>query len=200
MPHSSAALVRIGEELQRCRNCDLYRNATQAVGGEGPVTARIVMIGEQPGDVEDQTGRPFTGPAGKLLDRALVEAGIDRREVYVTNAVKHFKFEPRGKRRIHQKPNTGEVVACRPWLEAEIAAVRPKILVCLGATAALSAFGRTYRVTKERGKFVPHPWASMATSTLHPSAILRAPDEQREMEYQRFVDDLRKVMSAVADG
>jgi len=186
-------LPTLREAVQDCRGCDLYRYATQAVAGEGPGSAAIVFIGEQPGDTEDHQGRPFVGPAGRLFDRALEEAGIDRSRVYVTNAVKHFKFEQRGKRRIHKKPSVSEMRACQPWLEAEIAAIKPEIIVCLGATAAQSVFGSDYRVTKERGKFAKHPWAPHATSTVHPSAILRAPDEQRAAECQLFVDDLRKV-------
>jgi DNA polymerase len=185
------------ESLQSCRGCDLYQHATQAVGGEGPRSSTIVFIGEQPGDEEDRRGRPFVGPAGRLLDRALADAGIDRSKVYVTNAVKHFKFEERGKRRIHQKPSVAESKACRAWLEAELSLIQPEIIVCLGATAAQSVFGNDYRLTKERGQFVNHPWAPRATSTVHPSAILRAPDEeQRHLEYQRFVEDLKKVRSA----
>jgi uracil-DNA glycosylase family protein len=182
--------------LPHCHGCDLYRHAIQAVGGEGPQSSSIVFVGEQPGDAEDRAGRPFVGPAGRLFDRALEEAGIDRSSVYVTNAVKHFKFEERGKRRIHKKPSAAESRACRPWLEAELAVIRPRILVCLGATAAQSVIGAGYRVTKERGQFVQHPWAPQATSTVHPSAVLRAPDEQRHIEYQRFVDDLKKVRAA----
>jgi len=189
-------LPGLREAEQDCRGCDLYRHATQAVGGEGPRSSTIVFIGEQPGDEEDKMGRPFVGPAGRLLDRALAEAGIDRSKVYVTNAVKHFKFEERGKRRIHKKPSDSESTACRPWLEAELALIRPEVIVCLGATAARSVFGRDYRVTKERGEIVPHAWAPHATSTVHPSAILRAPDEeQRHLEYQRFVEDLKKVQA-----
>ncbi len=184
------------EALHECRACDLYRHATQAVPGDGPESASIVFIGEQPGDEEDRQGRPFVGPAGRLFDRALEEAGINRSAVYVTNAVKHFKFEERGKRRIHKKPNASETRACRPWLEAELAILRPTIIVCLGATAAQTVFGADYRVTKERGQFVKHDWAPQATSTIHPSAILRAPDDQREIEYARFVEDLRKVKAA----
>lgn len=184
------------EAVQECRGCDLYRHATQAVFGEGPKSAAVMFIGEQPGDEEDRLGRPFVGPAGRLFDRALQDAGIDRSDVYVTNAVKHFKFEERGKRRIHKKPGNSDVKACRPWLEAEIMAIDPAIIVCLGATAAQSVFGPDYRVTKERGKFVAHPWGPHATSTIHPSAILRAPDEeQRHVEYERFVGDLKKVRS-----
>ncbi len=186
-------LPALREAVQDCRGCDLYRFATQAVAGEGPSTATIVFIGEQPGDEEDHQGRPFVGPAGRLFDRALADAGIDRSHVYVTNAVKHFKFEERGKRRIHKKPSVSEARACQPWLEAEIAAIKPETIVCLGATAAQSVFGPDYRVTKERGNFVSHPWAQHATSTVHPSAILRAPDEQRANEYSLFVDDLTKV-------
>jgi uracil-DNA glycosylase family protein len=187
-------LPMLQDAVQRCRGCDLYQNATQAVFGEGQKAASVVFVGEQPGDEEDQTGRPFIGPAGRLLDRALQDAGIDRSAVYVTNAVKHFKFEERGKRRIHKKPNASEIRGCRPWLEVEVELIRPEIIVCLGATAAQTVFGTDYRLTKERGNFVPHPWAPHATSTIHPSAVLRAPDAgQRALEYDRFVDDLKKV-------
>ncbi len=187
-------LPQLSEAVQTCHACDLYLHATQAVCGEGPRSAPIVLIGEQPGDEEDRQGHPFVGPAGRLLDRALGDAGIDRGSIYVTNAVKHFKFEERGKRRLHKKPNGTEVRACRPWLEAEMALIRPSILVCLGATAAQAVFGPAWRVTKERGRFVEHPWARHATSTIHPSAILRAPtDEQRHAEYAQFVEDLMRV-------
>jgi uracil-DNA glycosylase family protein len=190
--HPTARTLR--EAVQKCRGCDLYACATQAVFGEGPKSAEIVFIGEQPGDEEDRQGHPFVGPSGKLLDRALVEAGIDRSLVYVTNAVKHFKFEERGKRRLHKKPNGPEIRACRPWLEAEINLIQPQIIVCLGATAAQTIFGTTYRLTKERGQFVRNSWAAHVTSTVHPSVILRAPDaEQRHLEYERFVGDLKKV-------
>jgi uracil-DNA glycosylase len=190
--HPSARKLR--EAVQECRGCDLYAHATQAVFGEGPVSASIVFIGEQPGDDEDRQGHPFVGPAGKLLDRALAEAGIERSLTYVTNAVKHFKFEERGKRRLHKKPSASEVAACRPWLEAEIHVIRPQIVFCLGATAAQSIFGSAYRVTKERGRFVQNSWAPHVTSTIHPSAVLRAPDEdQRHKEYASLVDDLKKV-------
>ncbi len=181
------------EAVQGCRGCDLYRYASQAVFGEGPKAAQIVLIGEQPGDEEDRKGHPFIGPAGRLLDRALVDAGIDRSLVYVTNAVKHFKFEERGKRRLHKKPNGLEIRACKPWLEAEIQLIQPQIIVCLGATAAQSIFGGEYRLTKERGRFMETQWAAHATSTIHLSAILRAPDEQRHLEYERFVEDLKNV-------
>jgi uracil-DNA glycosylase family protein len=160
-----------------------------------------MLVGEQPGDEEDRAGRPFVGPAGRLLDRALNDAEIDRSDVYVTNAVKHFKFEERGKRRIHQKPNAAEIKACRPWLEAEANLVHPQALVCLGATAAQTIFGPAHRVTRDRGQFVTHPWAPHATSTIHPSAILRAPDEQqRHLEYERFVADLKKVRHVIRNG
>src|SRR4051812_32423054 len=192
------SLPALNTALQTCEGCDLYRCATQAVGGEGPPSARIVLIGEQPGDEEDRRGQPFVGPAGRMLDRALGEAEIDRRHVYVTNAVKHFKFEERGKRRIHKKPSGGEVKACRPWLEAEVSLIRPEALVCLGATAAMSVFGPDYRVTRERGRFVKHEWAENATSTIHPSAILRAPSETRETEYRLFLEDLRNIRRRMA--
>jgi uracil-DNA glycosylase family protein len=190
--HPTPRILR--QAVQTCRGCDLYARATQAVFGEGPNSAEIVLIGEQPGDEEDRQGHPFVGPSGKLLDRALEEAGIDRSLVYVTNAVKHFKFEERGKRRLHKKPNGMEMRACRPWLEAELNLIQPQIIVCLGATAAQTIFGGTYRLTKERGQFVRNSWAPHVTSTVHPSAILRAPDEQqRRIEYEKFVGDLKKV-------
>jgi uracil-DNA glycosylase len=186
------------DAVQECRGCDLYLHATQAVFGEGKARSSAVLIGEQPGDEEDRKGHPFVGPAGRLLDRALDEAEIDRAAVYVTNAVKHFKFAERGKRRLHKKPSGPEIRACRPWLEAEILLIRPEVIVCLGATAAQTVFGPQYRVTLERGKFVAHPWAPQATSTVHPSAILRAPDEeQRHLEFERFVADLKKVRAAI---
>jgi DNA polymerase len=195
---STPTLPLLRESVQGCKGSDLYLHATQAVFGEGPRSARTIFIGEQPGDEEDRAGQPFVGPAGRLLDRALEEAGIDRSSVYVTNAVKHFKFEERGKRRIHKKPSTSQITACRPWLEAEIAVIRPDVILCLGATAAQAVFGATYRLTNERGRFIEHPWARQATSTIHPSAILRAPDEdRRHHEYQRFVADLKLVREAL---
>jgi len=190
------SLPSMRDAVQDCKGCDLYEFATQAVFSEGKKRAPIAFIGEQPGSEEDIQGRPFVGPAGKLFDRALKEAGIDRSKVYITNAVKHFKFEERGKRRIHKKPTTGETKACRPWLEAEMFIVKPEVLVCLGATAALSVFGPAYRVTKERGTFVEHPWCAKATSTIHPSAVLRALPEDREREFQLLVDDLKKIAKA----
>jgi DNA polymerase len=171
---------------------DQDRNATQTVFGEGPEDADVVLMGEQPGDKEDLTGHPFVGPAGKLLDRALVEAGIDRTRVYITNAVKHFKWRPAGKVRLHQKPNREEVQACRQWWELELAAISPRVLVCLGATAAQAVFGPSFRVTKERGRFTKLPTGVEAVATVHPSSILRA-EERREAEFADFVDDLKAV-------
>jgi uracil-DNA glycosylase len=177
-----------------CKACHLYKLGTQTVFGEGPRRAEIMLVGEQPGDAEDLAGHPFVGPAGRVLDRALEEAGIDRRTVYVTNVVKHFKWEPRGKRRIHAKPNSAEIVACRPWLETEIALVKPRVLVCLGATAAQALLGRTFKVSRQRGEIVESPLAPIVTATVHPSSILRAPDEEtRRGEMSRFVADLKKV-------
>jgi uracil-DNA glycosylase len=188
---------KLEQAARNCRACDLWRHATQMVFGAGKPTAKIMLIGEQPGNQEDLQGRPFVGPAGKLLDAALIEAGIDRDEVYVTNVVKHFKWEPRGKRRIHQKPNTAEIVACRPWLEAEMAILRPRMIVCLGATAAQALLGRDFRVTQHRGKFLKSPLAPVMMATVHPSSILRAPDEEtRSAELKRFIDDLKQVAKA----
>jgi DNA polymerase len=177
-----------------CRACDLYKRATQTVFGEGPARSRVMMVGEQPGDVEDVAGHPFVGPAGKLLDRALDEAGIDRSRVYLTNVVKHFKWEPRGKRRIHAKPNSAEIAACKPWLETEIALTKPRVIVCLGATAAQALLGRGFKVSRQRGVFVPSPLAPRVMATVHPSSILRAPDgESRRVEMKRFVRDLKRI-------
>jgi uracil-DNA glycosylase len=177
-----------------CTACHLYQNATQTVFGEGPEAATAMLVGEQPGDVEDRAGHPFVGPAGKLLDRCLVEAGIDRGRTYVTNVVKHFKWVPRGPRRIHSKPGSVEIEACFPWLEAEIAVVKPRAIVTLGATAAQALFGRAFRVSKDRGRFVPSGLAPYALATVHPSALLRAPDEEtRNQEIRRFIEDLRQV-------
>jgi uracil-DNA glycosylase family protein len=174
-----------------CRGCELWRTATQTVFGEGPDGAAVLFVGEQPGDQEDQQGRPFVGPAGRLFDQALEEVGIDRTQVYVTNAVKHFKWQPRGKRRIHQKPNWAEMTACRPWLDAELAVVKPRVLVALGATAGQALLGRQFRVTKQRGELIDSPLAEYVLATVHPSAILRA--EDRDREYEGFVADLEKV-------
>ena len=177
-----------------CRACDLWKRGTQTVFGEGPKKAALMLVGEQPGDQEDLTGHPFVGPAGKLLDRALAEAGIDRSTVYLTNVVKHFKWELRGKRRIHKKPNAADITACRPWLETEIALVKPRAIVCLGATAAQALLGKGFKVTAHRGAFVSSPLAPLVTATVHPSSLLRAPDEEtRRRETQRFIQDLRAV-------
>jgi DNA polymerase len=177
-----------------CTACHLYERATQTVFGEGPATAEVMLVGEQPGDREDIEGHPFVGPAGRLLDTALDEAGIDRRKVYVTNVVKHFKWAPKGKRRIHQKPNAEEIRACRPWLDAELAVVRPQVLVCLGATAAQAIIGRTFRVTQHRGEIIETELEPLVTATVHPSSILRAPDDTARGEAtEAFVRDLKQV-------
>jgi len=194
---ATLSLPTLREAARGCRGCELYRLGTQTVFGEGLREAPVMLVGEQPGDQEDIQGRPFVGPAGKLLDRALIEAGIDRSRTYVTNAVKHFKWEPRGKRRIHQKPTWAELTACRPWLDAELAVVKPRVLVCLGATAAQALLGRQFRVTRQRGQLIASPLAEHVTATIHPSAILRARDDQREAEYAAFVDDLRAVATLV---
>ncbi|HZR24776.1 MAG TPA: UdgX family uracil-DNA binding protein [Vicinamibacterales bacterium] len=191
-------LDRVRKDAKDCQACDLYLRGTQTVFGEGARTAELMLVGEQPGDQEDLAGHPFVGPAGKLLDRALVDAGIDRTAVYLTNVVKHFKWEPRGKRRIHKKPNASEIAACRPWLDTEIQLVKPRAIVCLGATAAQSLLGRQFKVTAQRGTFVSSPLAPLVLATVHPSSILRAPDEEtRHAEMTRFTDDLRKVAKAL---
>jgi uracil-DNA glycosylase len=175
-----------------CQACDLHRTGTQTVFGEGAAHARVMFVGEQPGDREDIEGKPFVGPAGRLLDDALQRAGIDRKHVYITNAVKHFKWKPQGKRRLHQKPNAAEINACRPWLDAEIAVVKPAFLVLLGATAAQALLGRDFRVSQQRGQFLEPPGLPVTMATVHPSSILRAPDDEtRELEMQAFVQDLR---------
>ena len=205
MAESAAAYVperptlpRLRKAAADCRGCALWENATQTVFGEGPAPAELMLVGEQPGDQEDQQGHPFVGPAGRLLDEALELAGIDRRLVYTTNAVKHFKWEARGKRRIHAKPTWSEQMACRPWLEAELAAVRPRVLVCLGATAAQSLLGKQFRVTKDRGRWLDSDLAEHVTATIHPSAILRQRDaEARERELASFVRDLRLVAAVL---
>jgi uracil-DNA glycosylase family protein len=181
-----------------CRNCDLWKRATQTVFGEGPARARVMLVGEQPGDEEDLSGRPFVGPAGRLLDQALAEAGIDRARVYVTNAVKHFKWVPKGKRRLHEKPRLSEIEACHPWIEGEVGALQPQLIVCLGATAAQAIISRAFRVTRDRGTFVDSPLGP-AFATVHPSSVLRArDDETRRAERARFVADLRKVAERLA--
>ena len=187
-------LARLREAALACRACPLWKRATQTVFGDGSRSARAIFVGEQPGDREDIEGRPFVGPAGWLLDKCLAEAGIDRAQAYVTNIVKHFKWEARGKKRIHKKPNALEVAACRPWLDAEIALVKPKVLVCLGATAAQALLGSAFRVTKSRGTLVPSGLAPFVTATVHPSSILREPDDAaRRGATAAFVRDLRKV-------
>jgi uracil-DNA glycosylase len=187
-------LPRLREAAAGCKGCDLWQRGTQTVFGEGSPHARVMMVGEQPGDKEDLQGRPFVGPAGAVLDKALAEAGIDRNDVYVTNIVKHFKWEPRGKRRIHKKPNALEISACRPWLKAEIAVTRPEVVVLLGATAAQGILGREFRVTQHRGEWVTSDIAPFVLATVHPSSILRAPDdESRHEEMRKFVADLKTV-------
>jgi len=182
------------EAAAGCHACDLYKTATQTVFGDGAERAKVMFVGEQPGDREDIEGKPFVGPAGGILDEALRAAGIDRGEAYITNAVKHFKWKPQGKRRLHQKPNAAEIGACRPWLDAEIALVKPQILVCLGATAAQALLGRDFRVTQQRGQFIERPGLPLVMATVHPSSILRAADdESRELEMQAFVADLRRL-------
>jgi DNA polymerase len=194
-------LAEVREAANDCEACHLHKRATQTVFGEGPKSASIMLVGEQPGDSEDVAGKPFVGPAGKIMDQALEEAGIDRKEVYVTNAVKHFKWQPRGKRRIHQKPNSREIAACRPWLEAEFRLVKPKLVVAMGATAAQTIFGPSFRVTRERGKVLSSKLAPRVLATVHPSSLLRQPDEaSREREYKYFVSDLRAALRAAGEG
>jgi DNA polymerase len=194
-------LPRLRKAASGCQACDLWRPATQTVFGAGEPKAAIMFVGEQPGDSEDLAGLPFVGPAGRLLHRLLTEAGIDEKEIYLTNVVKHFKWEPRGKRRIHKKPNAGEISACRPWLDAEIAVIKPRAIVCLGATAAQALLGRTFKVTGERGKPIRSPLAPIVTATVHPSALLRAPDDEtRRREIKKFVRDLRVVARLLRQG
>jgi DNA polymerase len=196
-PAPAARTLSAAREAARdCRACDLWKTGTQTVFGEGAAKAELMFVGEQPGDQEDLSGHPFVGPAGKLLDRAFEEVGIDRRSVYVTNVVKHFKWEPRGKRRIHKKPNAGEIAACRPWLDAEIALLKPRAIVCLGATAAQALLGRTFKLTAHRGEFIESALAPIVLATVHPSSPLRAPDEEtRRRETARFIDDIRSVIT-----
>ena len=198
-PPDTSNLTEVREAARHCTACHLHKRGTQTVFGEGPSDAVIMLVGEQPGDYEDVAGKPFVGPAGKIMDQALEEAGIDRKEVYVTNAVKHFKWEPRGKRRIHQKPNSREIAACRPWLEAELQIVKPKLVVAMGATAAQTIFGPTFRVTRERGKVLSSKLAPRVLATVHPSSLLRQPDEaSRQREYEHFVADLRTALKAAS--
>ena len=193
------SIKALAEAAEGCRGCDLYEDATQAVFGKGQARARLMLVGEQPGDKEDLAGEPFVGPAGRLLDRALIEAGIERSETYLTNAVKHFKWRPKGKRRLHQTPRVGEVEACRPWLEAEVQTVGPEALLAMGATAARSLFGPKVKVTKDRGRPLDSPLAPVAAVTVHPSAILRLRDrDEREAELAAFVADLEAIASALA--
>lgn len=195
---ANTTLHVLAEAAKSCEACDLYKNATQTVFGEGDPHAKVMLVGEQPGYNEDRQGRPFVGPAGKLLDRALEEAGIDRSKIYITGVVKHFKWEPRGKRRIHKKPNAMEIAACRPWLDAQIAAIKPKVIVCLGATAAQALLGHSFLVTKHRGEFVESSLAQYVAATVHPSSVLRAPDEEsRHKEMQHFVADLKKIAKLI---
>ena len=191
-PPRPRGIEDLREAAASCKACDLWENATQTVFGEGAEHSRLMLVGEQPGDQEDLQGKPFVGPAGKLLERALDEAGIDRRRVYVTNAVKHFRWTRRGKRRLHEKPNAGQVRACRPWLEAEIEVVRPHLIVLLGATAAQSVMGPAFRVSKQRGEVLPSPLGVPVLATVHPSSILRATDdESREVAMSSFIADLK---------
>jgi len=195
----SLSLPSLKTAAADCRACDLWEKGTQTVFGEGRRQAKLMFIGEQPGNEEDLTGKPFVGPAGRLFDEALAEAGIDRQQAYVTNVVKHFKWEPRGKRRIHKKPNSLEIAACHPWLEAEVALIKPEIIVALGATAAQTLLGPKFRVTKQRGEFLESILATYVMATVHPSSILRAPDDEtRRLEYRRFVDDLKKLSRVIS--
>jgi uracil-DNA glycosylase family protein len=193
----TSSLKELAAAAKNCTACHLFKRGTQTVFGEGPKQATMMLVGEQPGDYEDVAGKPFVGPAGKIMDRALEEAGINRKEVYVTNAVKHFKWEPRGKRRIHQKPNSREIAACKPWLEAELRLVKPKLVVALGATAGQTILGPAFRVTRERGKVLSSKLAPKVVATVHPSSLLRQPDEEsRQREYAHFVRDLRVALKA----
>ena len=198
---SHPSLAGLKKAAATCQACDLWKMATQTVFGEGRARAAVMFVGEQPGDFEDRSGHPFVGPAGKLLDRALAEAGIQRSEVYVTNVVKHFKWSPaeRGKRRIHKKPRYSEIQACRPWLDAELAIVRPKVLVCLGASAAQALLGKDFRVSRQRGRPIDSALAPHVLATVHPSSILRARDHKsRQSEFEAFTEDLRQIARLAA--
>jgi DNA polymerase len=196
---SRKSLKAFRDAAADCKACDLWKRGTQTVFGEGTRRAEVFFVGEQPGNEEDLTGHPFVGPAGRLLNEALADAGIDRAQTYVTNVVKHFKWEPRGKRRIHKKPNSSEITACRPWLVAVIALIKPKVIVCLGATAAQALLGPKFLVSKQRGQFIESTLAPYIMATVHPSSILRAPDEEtRHVEKRRFIDDLKKVARVIS--
>jgi len=195
---SKPTIKKLQEAARDCRACPLWKIGTQTVFGNGAMNARVIFVGEQPGNEEDLAGQPFVGPAGKLLDKALAEAGINRDEVYFTNAVKHFKWEPHGKRRIHKEPNAREIAACRPWLDAELAVLKPTVLVCLGATAAQALLGKEFKVTQQRGKPVKSNLAPNVMATVHPSSILRAPDDElRHAEMKKFIADLKKVAALI---
>ena len=197
---ATSSLKELRDAARHCTACPLYKLGTQTVFGEGPKNPALMLVGEQPGDYEDVAGKPFVGPAGKIMDRALEEAGIDRSQVYVSNAVKHFKWEPRGKRRIHQKPNSREIAACRPWLEAELRIVKPNLVVAMGATAAQAIFGPGFRVTRERGKVLSSKLAPRVLATVHPSSLLRQTDEEsRKREYKHLVSDFRAALRAAGE-
>jgi len=190
---NTSSLAKVCEASKKCHGCSLYKHATQTVFGEGPIDARIIFVGEQPGDVEDRNGHPFTGPSGKLLDRALEAAGLDRAEAYFTNAVKHFGFQERGKARLHKKPRVIEVNACFPWLEKELEAISPEVIVCLGSTAVRAVLGPGIKVMQNRGKFLPSAWAPHVMVTVHPSSILRSPDpDSRDANMRLFIDDMKR--------
>src|SRR5438034_6046108 len=194
----NTTLEKLREAAAGCRACDLWKKGTQTVFGEGASHASVMFVGEQPGDKEDLAGKPFVGPAGAVLDKALAAAGIERSEVYVTNVVKHFKWEPRGKRRIHKKPNSLEIAACKPWVEAEIEVLKPDVIVCLGATAAQSLLGKNFKVSTQRGIFIESPLAPYVMATVHPSSLLRAPDDEtRRRETLRFIEDLKRIHKAL---
>jgi uracil-DNA glycosylase family protein len=199
----SPTLPKLQQVARGCKACDLWKLGTQTVFGEGPAKARVIFVGEQPGDSEDKAGHPFVGPAGRLLDEVLIEVGIDRSEVYVTNVVKHFKWAAaeRGKRRIHKKPRQSEIEACRPWLDAELHVIKPEVLVCLGASAAQALLGRDFRVTRDRGTLIPSELAPYVMATAHPASILRAPDPKaREQQRKDFIRDMKKVAELIARG
>jgi uracil-DNA glycosylase family protein len=196
---STPTLAGLAKIAKNCKACELWKRGTQTVFGEGKPDAKVMFVGEVPGDQEDLAGKPFVGPAGNLWNKALAEAGIDRSKTYVTNAVKHFNWEPRGKRRIHKKPSAGEIAACRPWLDAEIARLKPELIVCLGATAAKALLGKDFRVTQHRGEFIDSPLAPHVAATVHPSSILRAADKAaRQQEMERFVADLKKIAKLIS--